>query len=93
MSWPGLYLGIIPGYVAIYHYDGTVAVTHGGVECGQGINTKVAQVAAFALGLPLESISVKPMDNVTSANAMVTGSSVTSEMSCYVSRVIKYVYI
>lgn len=85
MQWPLFYYGTIPGYVAIYHYDGTVAVTHGGVECGQGINTKVAQVAAFALGLPLKSISVKPMDNVSSANAALTGSSCTSEMSCYVS--------
>ena len=27
--------------VAIYHNGGSVVVTHGGVECGQGINTKV----------------------------------------------------
>lgn len=85
MQWPASYWGVIPGYVAIYHSDGTVAVTHGGIECGQGINTKVAQVAAFALGVPLDSISVKPMDNVSSANAALTGSSVTSEMACYVS--------
>ncbi len=31
-------------YVVIYITDGTVAVSHGGVEIGQGIHTKVTGV-------------------------------------------------
>ena len=29
--------------VVIYEHDGTIAIEHGGVEMGQGINTKVRE--------------------------------------------------
>lgn len=85
MQYPLHYLGNFPSYVAIYHSDGTVVVSHGGIECGQGLNTKVAQVAAHTLGIPLELVSVKSSNNVIGANAFVTGASVASESVCYVS--------
>lgn len=31
--------------VAINHNDGSVSVSHGGIECGQGINTKVYEIS------------------------------------------------
>ena len=34
--------------------DGSVAVSTGAVEMGQGVNTKIAQVAADVFGLPIE---------------------------------------
>lgn len=85
MKWPLTSFGGLPAYVAIYHRDGTVAVSHGGTECGQGINTKVAQVAAYTLGIRLDMVSVKPSNNVIAANAMTTGGSVTSDLVCLVS--------
>lgn len=83
MEYPQEYFGLIPALVAIYAEDGTVSVTHGGVECGQGINTKVAQVVAHCLNIPLSYVSIKPMDNVVGANSFCTGGSITSEGNYY----------
>ncbi|XP_052860957.1 xanthine dehydrogenase/oxidase-like [Anopheles cruzii] len=55
--------------VSIHNDDGSVSIVHGGIEMGQGINTKVAQVAAHLLGLPLEKITVKPTNSLLNANS------------------------
>ncbi|XP_071320850.1 aldehyde oxidase 5 isoform X2 [Trachinotus anak] len=39
--------------------DGSVLVTHGGTEMGQGINTKAMQIASRVLGVPMSSIFIK----------------------------------
>jgi xanthine dehydrogenase/oxidase len=65
--------------VSIYAGDGSISVSHGGVEIGQGIHTKVAQVCAYALNVPIDIISIKPADNFTNPNGAPTGGSGTSE--------------
>lgn len=84
------YFGSMNALVSIFHGDGSVAITHGGIEMGQGINTKIAQVAASTLGIPLEKISIKPTNTMTAPNAIVTGGSIGSEISCFVDFLIFY---
>jgi len=68
--------------LSINGIDGSVVVSHGGIESGQGINTKLAQVVAFGLNIPLNMIIVQRTSTITSANSEVTGASTTSEMVC-----------
>jgi xanthine dehydrogenase/oxidase len=78
------YFGSLHALVSVLHRDGSVAITVGGIEMGQGLNTKVAQSAAAILGIPLEKISIKPSNSTTAPNAVVTGSSIGSDVSCFV---------
>ena len=41
VDWRG---GKYSSLVSVYHADGSVAVAHGGVEVGQGVNTKVREL-------------------------------------------------
>ncbi|KAK7794360.1 hypothetical protein R5R35_007242 [Gryllus longicercus] len=83
MEYPFGFWGNFHAIVSIYAGDGTVAVAHGGIECGQGINTKVTQVCAHILGISLDLVSVKPSNNLTAPNGMVTGGSIASEACSY----------
>jgi len=64
--------------VSVYS-DGSVAVAHSGIEMGQGLNTKVQQVVAYELGIPIETVQIKPTQNLTNPGASVTGGSAGTE--------------
>ncbi|XP_045484577.1 xanthine dehydrogenase-like [Pieris rapae] len=68
--------------VTVYVDDGSVVVTHGGVEMGQGINTKAAQVCAFSLDIPVENVQIKPNDTTITPNCFISGGSLASEFVC-----------
>ncbi|XP_059083877.1 uncharacterized protein LOC131881124 isoform X2 [Tigriopus californicus] len=81
MRWAQLYFGYKYKFqAAIFKDDGTVAISHGGIEMGQGLNTKVVQVAAKELGVPVNMIRVKPSNTFVGNNSIVTGGSLGSEL-------------
>ncbi|CAL8110876.1 unnamed protein product [Orchesella dallaii] len=71
-----------PTFISVYPSDGTVNLTHGGIEMGQGLNTKVAQVVAYTLKIPLEKVKVAPSNNLVSLNTSATVGSMVSELVC-----------
>ncbi|XP_062550715.1 uncharacterized protein LOC134215575 [Armigeres subalbatus] len=79
LAYQIVYGGPFDAWVAIHHLDGSVSITHSGVEMGQGINTKAVQVAAYVLKIPLEKISVKPLNSMTSPNGFIAGGSNTTD--------------
>ena len=65
------------GALVHVYKDGSVLINHGGTEMGQGLHTKMLQVAATALGVPLGKVRLAPTrtDKVpnTSATAASSG--------------------
>mmetsp|Transcript_2561 Transcript_2561/g.9741 ORF Transcript_2561/g.9741 Transcript_2561/m.9741 type:complete len:1382 (-) Transcript_2561:564-4709(-) len=60
--------------------DGSILVTHGGVEMGQGLHTKVCQVAASVLGVELERVFCAETSTDKIPNSSPTAASVGSDL-------------
>ncbi|CAH8384208.1 unnamed protein product [Eruca vesicaria subsp. sativa] len=85
----GVSLRLTPGRVSVLS-DGSIVVEVPGIEIGQGLWTKVKQMAAFSLGLIqcsttsdelLEKICVIQADTLSLVQGSVTGGSTSSEAS------------
>jgi xanthine dehydrogenase large subunit len=69
------------GALVHVYLDGSVLVNHGGTEMGQGLNTKVAQVVAHELGLPLARVRCSATDTSKVANTSATAASTGSDLN------------
>jgi xanthine dehydrogenase large subunit len=91
-------IGIIPGKFGIsftagflnqgssliwIYADGTISVSHGGIEMGQQVNTKVAQVVAATLGVKLSRIRIESANTKRVGNASPTAASTGSDINGY----------
>jgi xanthine dehydrogenase large subunit len=69
------------GALVHVYTDGTVQVNHGGTEMGQGLNTKVAQVVADELGVPLDRVRATAADTSKVPNASATAASSGTDLN------------
>lgn len=83
MAFPTAYLGNYGALVSVYHGDGSVVVNIGGIEIGQGIFTRIAQVTANEFRIPVSKVAVLPSQNFVTPNNFTTGSSITTECCAY----------
>lgn len=66
--------------VNVFKGDGSVLVMHDGVEIGQGLSTKVIQIAATVLRLPIHMIQIGTTGAKITPNPTSTGASSGSEI-------------
>lgn len=75
-----LFLNQASAYVQIYT-DGSVLLSHGGTEMGQGLYTKMCQVAAHELGVPLQDVYTADSSTYSIANASPTAASSGADLN------------
>jgi xanthine dehydrogenase large subunit len=61
--------------------DGSVAVSTGAVEMGQGVNTKIAQVAQSMFGLDIRDVKVHTTNTLRIANTSPTAASAAADLN------------
>ncbi|EMP24535.1 Xanthine dehydrogenase/oxidase [Chelonia mydas] len=69
------------GALVHVYTDGSVLLTHGGTEMGQGLHTKMIQVASRTLGIPTTSIHLSETSTNTVPNTSATAASVSTDLN------------
>ena len=69
------------GALVHVYSDGTVLLNHGGTEMGQGLFTKVAQIVAAELGVPLSLVRVSGTDTAKVPNTSASAASASSDLN------------
>ncbi len=80
ISFTSKFLNQANALVNVYT-DGTVQVSTGGTEMGQGLNTKIRQLTADELGVPYEDVLVMPTSTEKSNNTSPTAASAGTDLN------------
>lgn len=74
--------GLNRGYALVILYpDGTVSVSHGGVEMGQEVSTRVASIVSLTLGIEIEKIHIESVNTKRIANLPPTAASTAVDLN------------
>ncbi len=69
------------GALVLIYKDGSVLINHGGTEMGQGLHTKMLQVAATTLGIPLHQVRLAPTRTDKVPNTSATAASAGADLN------------
>ncbi|MGW0251368.1 xanthine dehydrogenase molybdopterin binding subunit [Nocardia goodfellowii] len=69
------------GSLMLIYKDGSVLINHGGTEMGQGLHTKMMQVAATTLGIPLHKVRLAPTRTDKVPNTSATAASAGADLN------------
>ncbi|MGW6556089.1 xanthine dehydrogenase molybdopterin binding subunit [Streptomyces hydrogenans] len=69
------------GALVLIYKDGSVLINHGGTEMGQGLHTKMMQVAATTLGIPLHKVRLAPTRTDKVPNTSATAASAGTDLN------------
>ncbi|XP_066271857.1 xanthine dehydrogenase/oxidase-like [Branchiostoma lanceolatum] len=69
------------GALVHVYTDGSVLLTHGGTEMGQGLHTKMIQVAGRVLKIPTSRIHVSETSTNTVPNTSATSASISTDVN------------
>ncbi|XP_071963030.1 xanthine dehydrogenase/oxidase-like [Antedon mediterranea] len=80
VGFPAIQMDKAGAFVIIYQ-DGSVLLSHGGVEMGQGLYTKMIQVASRTLKIPSDQIYTEETSTNKVPNTSPTAGSVSSDIN------------
>ncbi|GAB0088991.1 Xanthine dehydrogenase [Sergentomyia squamirostris] len=67
--------------LVMIYTDGSVLISHSGMEMGQGLHTKMIQVAATEFGIPFDQIHIADCSTDKAPNATPTAASMSSDLN------------
>jgi xanthine dehydrogenase large subunit len=80
ISFTSTFLNQAAALVHVYT-DGSVSISTGAVEMGQGVNAKIVNVAAYSLGIDTSRITVETTNTLRVANTSPTAASSGADMN------------